>query len=319
MWFKNIQLYRFSKPFSLSAEELEKQLAQDQFTPCGSQDLSRFGWSYPMGKEGQLFTHVCGNNILICAKKESKILPASVIREEMQEKIEHLEIEHNRPLKKKEKEAIKEEVTQTLLPRAFSRSERVFAWINPEQDLIAVDCASIKKAEELLSLLRKSIGSVPVIPFAPQKPAEVTMTDWIKNGQLPAGFEVENEAELRAATDEGAIIRCRHQDLSSDEILSHLEAGKWVTKLALNWRETLSFVLGDDLSLRRLKFSDEFKEQLEEHEDPAARFDSDFALMTGELSSFFSELFTLFAAEQTEPSAEESSQDSREPAEDLPW
>ena len=42
----------------------------------------------------------------------------------------------------------------------------------------------------------------------------------------------------------GGIIRCKQQDLMSEEIKNHLANDKLVTKLALNWGETLSFVLG---------------------------------------------------------------------------
>lgn len=301
MWFKNLQVYRFTRPFELSLEELEKQLEAMTFSPCGSQEQAKFGWISPLGKQGQALTHSAGNQILLCAKKEEKMLPGSVVNDEVADKVEQLEAEQGRALKKKEKDAIKEEVIVSLLPRAFSRFQQTWAWINPEDGFIAVDASSAKRAEDLLALLRKCIGSLPVVPLAMTTPPELTLTDWLKEGAAPAGFALEDEAELRSALEHGGIIRAKQQDLLSDEMKAHLDADKLVTKLALNWSDTISFILGDDMSIKRLKFSEELREQNDDvtSEDAAARFDADFALVTGELSRFIPELIEAMGGEES--------------------
>ena len=142
---------------------LETQLEACAFTPCGSQDISRFGWVKPLGKFGSTLTHSAAGHILLCARKEEKMLPGSVVKEMLAEKVEAIEFEQGRALKKKEKEALKEEIMHTLLPRAFSRTSQTFAWINPADNLMVVDAGSAKKADDLLALLRKSIGTLPVM------------------------------------------------------------------------------------------------------------------------------------------------------------
>ena len=116
MWFKNLQVYRFTRPFELTAEQLETQLEACAFTPCGSQDASRFGWTRPLGKFGSTLTHAAAGQILLCARREDKILPTTVIKEALAEKVEAIKYDEGRPLKKKEKEALKEELLHTLLP-----------------------------------------------------------------------------------------------------------------------------------------------------------------------------------------------------------
>ena len=302
MWFKNLQLYRFTRPFDHSAESLEKMLQGFLFTPCGNQDMSKFGWISPFGKQADVLVHEAQGQLLLCAKKEEKMLPASVIKDVLQEKIDEMEAAQGRALKKKEKEALKEDVLHTLLPRAFTRSSQTFLWINPAEGYLVVDAGSAKKADDVLSLLRKCTGSLPVIPFALKNPPEITMTEWLNAGAVPAGFTLEDEAELRSALEHGGIVRCKEQDLVSEEIKAHLSADKLVTKLALNWSDTLSFVLGDDMSVKRLKFSEELREENEDvvAETPAARIDADFALMTGELAKFVPELIAALGGEKTE-------------------
>ncbi|MGE4705711.1 recombination-associated protein RdgC [Yersinia enterocolitica] len=299
LWFKNLMVYRLSREVSLSADEMEKQLSAFSFTPCGSQDMAKTGWVSPMGSHSDALTHTVNGQIVICARKEEKILPSPVIKQELQAKIERLEGEQHRKLKKTEKDSLKDEVLHSLLPRAFSRFNQTFLWIDTVNDLIMVDAASAKRAEDTLALLRKSLGSLPVVPLTLENPIELTLTGWVRSKELPSGFALMDEAELKAILEDGGVIRCKKQDLFSDEIAVHIEAGKLVTKLALDWQERVQLVLSDDGSLKRLKFSDTLREQNEDidREDFAQRFDADFILMTSELAALIKNLIEALGGE----------------------
>lgn len=299
LWFKNLMVYRLSREVSLSADEMEKQLSALSFTPCGSQDMAKTGWVSPMGSHSDALTHTVNGQIVICARKEEKILPSPVIKQELQAKIERLEGEQHRKLKKTEKDSLKDEVLHSLLPRAFSRFNQTFLWIDTVNDLIMVDAASAKRAEDTLALLRKSLGSLPVVPLTLENPIELTLTEWVRSKELPAGFTLMDEAELKAILEDGGVIRCKKQDLFSDEIAVHIEAGKLVTKLALDWQERVQLVLSDDGSLKRLKFSDTLREQNDDidREDFAQRFDADFILMTSELAALIKNLIEALGGE----------------------
>lgn len=292
LWFKNLMVYRLSREVALNADEMEKQLSAFAFTPCGSQDMAKTGWVSPMGSHSDALTHAVNGQIVICARKEEKILPSPVIKQELQAKIERLEGEQHRKLKKTEKDALKDEVLHSLLPRAFSRFNQTFMWIDTVNDLIMVDAASAKRAEDTLALLRKSLGSLPVVPLTMESPIELTLTEWVRSGELPAGFIIQDEAELKAILEDGGVIRCKKQNLISDEIAVHIEAGKLVTKLAVDWQERIQLVLADDGSLKRLKFADTLREQNDDidRDDFAQRFDADFILMTGELAALIQNL-----------------------------
>ncbi|CAM3531615.1 recombination-associated protein RdgC [Rouxiella silvae] len=300
LWFKNLLVYRLSREISLSADEMEKQLSAFTFTPCGSQDMAKTGWVSPLGSQGgDALTHASGGQILICARTEAKILPSSVVKQELNTKIDQIEGEQHRKLKKTEKDSLKDEVLHTLMPRAFSRFSQTLMWIDTVNGLIMVDAGSAKKAEDMLALLRKSLGSLPVVPLTMESPIELTLTEWVRSGETPAGFALQDEAELKAILEEGGVIRCKKQALVSDEIANHIENGKLVTKLAVDWQERVQVVLADDASIKRLKFADIIREQNDDidRDDFAARFDADFILMTGELAALIKNLIEALGGE----------------------
>ncbi|WP_226568695.1 recombination-associated protein RdgC [Mangrovibacter yixingensis] len=302
LWFKNLMVYRLNRDVSLRAEEMEQKLADMAFRPCGSQDMAKTGWVAPIGaKGGDALTHAVAGQIMICARKEEKIIPSPVIKQSLEAKINKLEADQGRKLRKTEKDALKDEVLQDLLPRAFSRFSQTMMWIDTVNGLIMVDSASAKKAEDTLALLRKSLGSLPVVPLSMATPIELSLTEWLKSGDVPQGFQLLDEAELKAILEDGGVVRCKKQDLMTDEITVHIDAGKVVTKLALDWQQRVQFVIADDGSLKRLKFADELREQNDDidREDVAQRFDADFTLMTGELAALIAQLTEALGGEAT--------------------
>lgn len=297
-WFKNLMIYRLTKNMDWSAEQLQIQLQQCKYHPCNQSDMSKFGWTSPLQGSDSLHFSV-GKQILLVAHKEEKILPAHVVKRELDNRISELEKKENRKLKKTEKQALKDDVISVLLPRAFSKNQQTAIWINTETNLIYADTASSKRAEDVLALLRKSLGSLPVIPLAFVQEPAVIMTNWIVQDNMPAWLTALEEAELKAA-DEKGIIRCKQQPLDSEEIISHLQAGKFITKLALEWEEHLSFILQNDGTLKRLKFVDMIREKNDDilKEDFAQHFDADFILMTGELAKLTENLVENFGGEK---------------------
>ncbi|NBN15173.1 recombination-associated protein RdgC [Proteus sp. G4398] len=298
-FFKNAIVYRMTRDIQISEEQLEEALKTLAFTPCSSQYMSSTGWVSPLGNHGEMLTHVAGNQVLLCIKKEEKILPSTVIKETLQEKIEKLESEQGRKLKKTEKATLKDEVIHSLLPRAFSKYSQTQIWIDLDKQRIIVDASSFKRAEDSLALLRKTLGSLPVIPLHTEQPVELTLTEWVRNNDTPAGFMLHDEAELKAVLEEGGIAKFKKQDLASDEIATHIEAGKYVTQLSMDWQDRIKFTLTDSLMLKKISLSDVLKEHNDDihHDDYAQRFDADFILFIGEFSVLIDELVSALGGE----------------------
>ena len=301
MWFKNARVYCLTKPIELSPEEIESRLAGKAFQPCGSQDKFRLGWVSPLGKTGEMLTHVVANYILICAQKQEKLLPAAVVNDAVAEKVAELEARQGRKIYRKERRQIKDDMFVTMLPKAFTRNQLLFAYFSLQDNLLVVNTASAPKAEEVLSLLRNSLGSLPVaLPVVKQAPSDV-MTRWLKKHKATHHFVIDEDCELYNPIDGSNVVRCKGQDLFSEELHSMLEAGKQVKNLGVTWKSLLSCVIADDLTVKRLRFEGMKEETAnEEVESPEQKFDQEFAVMSLELSGFFESYFDAFGGLDTE-------------------
>ena len=299
MWFKNLRAYRLTSPFDLSPEQLGQQLQQRSFQPCAKSQPLALGWVPPLGEETEALVHAAGGRLLLKLKREEKLLPATVVREQLEEKIADIQAAQGRKVYRKERLSLKDEIVQDCLPRAFSRSSFMYACIDTRANWVFVDAASAARAEELLNLLRECIGSFPVLlPQVNNSPA-ATMTGWLLHRSVPDDVVLGEECELREVGEEGGVVRCRGVDLLSEEVETHLHAGKQVARLALTWEDRLSLVLAEDLVLRRLKFSDELMKENEDipEADEAARLDADFALMSSALAELQERIVALFGGE----------------------
>jgi recombination associated protein RdgC len=301
MWFRNLLVYRLTQDIPFDAHALETALASKPARPCANQELTTYGFTAPFGKGADApLVHVSGDFLLIGARKEERILPGSVVRDALKEKVDEIENTQMRKVYKKERDQIKDEIVQTFLPRAFIRKSGTFAAIAPKQGLILVDSASPKKAEDLLSTLREAIGSLPVRPVSVKIAPTATLTDWLKNQCAAEGFFVLDNCELSDTHEEGGSVRCKRQDLTGEEIQLHLSSGKLVTQLALAWQDKLSFTLDDKLVIKRLRFEDLLQDQAEQDggEDALAQQDASFALMMLTLAEFIPALLEALGGEE---------------------
>lgn len=292
--FKNARIYRLGAPFGLAAADLEAALDSRRFRPCGPVEVATLGWSAPLGEDTAALVHGVGGCLLLCMRKQERLLPSAAVAEAVDERIIEIESGEARDLSRSERRALREQVTTEMLPRAFTRSRRTLLYIDTEANWLVVDAASEKQAEEAISLLRQTLETLPAKPPAPRSPPAGLLTAWLLEGNTPADFVPADACELRDSEDNGSVIRCKGQDLGSEEIRNHLRAGMQVVKLALDWDERLAFVLADDLSLKRLRVGDTLLDELEAGDDPAARLDAEFALMALQLRELFTRLNTLF-------------------------
>lgn len=303
MWFKNIYFFAFTNAFEYNQAELEQALAEQVFYPCAATELKRIGWQQPYDKHSKLLAQPVGNNILLRMTSEEKLLPAQVVNEQLQEQTENVEQAQQRPLSRKEKQQLKEDIIFQLLPRAFTRAISTYGYISPTDNLIVINASSRAKAEDFLALLRKSLGSLPITSLSPEAAPDEVMTNWLVNNSLNGKFELGDSAELVALGDQPETIKVKNINLASDEVLQHVHAEKYVNKIALTFDGAISFDLADDLSLKRIRYDDVITEQNDDidSDDALTRLDADYLLMINELNRLIHSVLALFDLTAEQP------------------
>lgn len=294
MWFKQIQLFQLPDSIRFAPDEVTAQLEPFCFTPCLPSFPSSFGWVSPFDDENSPLVHSLNGYIMLCLQIEEKILPATVIRHELNEKIKRIEASGDRKVRQKEKLSLKDEVTMTLLPRAFSKLTRIYAYIDPKNHWLVLGTTNAAKTEQFLSLFKKSVNE-NIKPVDLKKLSPI-ITHWLKHQDYPDTFAIEKSCVLQDPSQQSRVIRCQQQDLFASSIQALLKDGCEVKQLAFSWQDRVNFVLADDFSLRSIQYQEEILAQAKEidTETKQQQFDADFFIMSETLSALLGDLVGLF-------------------------
>lgn len=297
MWFRNLKIFRLTDAWHLDGAGLQDKLAAHVFRGCGASDMQARGWLPPRGNDGELVI-ASNKHLLICLGVEQKLLPASVIRQYAQERLAELEEQQGFKPGRKQALEVREAVTAELLPRAFVKRRLTYAWIDPQGGWFAIDAGSQAKVEEVIEHLKLSLGELPLRLLRTRLSPTTAMTTWLNIGEAPDGFSIDRDCELRAAGEDRATVRYARHTLEAAEIVNHIAAGKSSTRLALTWNDRVSFVLTEQLQVKRLAFLDILKEDAERQADSADElFEADFAIMAGEFAQMLPQLVEALGGE----------------------
>lgn len=308
MWFNNLIAYKVMHD-SPELPAFTDALDANEAKPLNSADARRMGWIAPAGLHGSgQKAHRFHNHTLLSALRQERLLPSSVVHDELTRQVNELQHEQNRMMTRKEKTALKEQIVEAMLPQAFVRKQRIDVWWDDALRVIGINTSSRARAEEVLDLLRETLGSLKVVPLSTQTLPLRAMTQWLDDpSQRPADMVLGDSVMLKAKGDDG-VLRGRRVDLDSDEVQQLLQSGKQAAELALTMESWFSFVLNDDLKIKRLRFDDRLIEEADhadDGDDALARMETDFIIMAGALHNGLKRLTEWLGGETTPATGED--------------
>lgn len=310
MFYRNLTLFRFpavhdglfQTPLRDDLDQLDRALAQAALVPVAPSQLASYGFAPPLAPvDGQepSYVHRVDDAARITLAGEEKILPPAVVKRELAKRLKVIEERDGRAPGGRTRRQLAEDIVAELLPQAFIKPVHTDAYFDFSRNFIAVDASGRRTAETLVSSVRHAAGTFPAVPLNAKLPPRAVLTGWISGGDIPGELSLGGECELRDPAEDGAVVRIQNLELSGEEVQHHLQSGMKCVRLALCWQGHVSFVLGEDLVLRKLKFLDGAVDQLEqlEHDDLNAELDARFALMSMELRGVFDTLAKAFRIE----------------------
>ena len=293
--FKNVIVYRIGPGWSATVAEIEASLDSQRFVECGASQEKSMGWQEPRGEAHGPLVEAVGGQFMLKLMIETRSLPGSVITRKAKERVAQIEASTGRKPGKKETREIKDDIKRELLPMAFSKESSVFVWIDPDAHFLVIDAGSQARADEVVTMLVKSLAGLAVTLLNTQMSPTAAMSEWLITQEPPASFSVDRECELKAADESKAVVRYARHPLDTEEVKQYVEAGKLPTRLALTWDSRVSFVLTESLQLKKLTFLDVVLEGTASGKSDG--FDTDVAIATGELKKLLPDLFEALGGE----------------------
>lgn len=288
-------IYRLPEGWAPTLETMEAGLDAARFVPCGASQEMSIGWVPPRGDaHGPLVESVAGQRILQF-RLETKVVPSTVVRRKADEAAAHIEATTGRKPGRKELRDLRDDAKRSLLPQAFSKVVNVWVWLDLEQGLMSLDAGSQSRADAVITALVNAHSDCAPRLLNTQMTPQTAMSAWLTAGEADGNFQIERDCELKASSEDRAVVKYTRHTLDTDEVKQHIAHGKLPVKLALNWQGRVAFVLSESMALKRIAFMDTvFEGTSKEKEDG---FDADVAIATGELSQLLPELVEVLGGE----------------------
>ena len=285
---KNIHAYTLNREIKMPTNE---QLAEFEFTPCGAHDMQKVGW-VPAIDGGEMVSEHNGTVTLKCRTQE-KHLPSAKVNKEVNARVIDYEKATGLRITKRDKDQIKDDVINDLLPRAFEKDTDTLIMISQDMGIIYVNSSSTKRAEDALALLRKTIGSLPVVPVMFATPTDVAMTEWLKDNTTPNCFAYGSEAKLESVFAGEGVAKIKNLDMESEHVSDLIRDNFAVTELEIAYDAAVLFMLNEYNALKKIKWEDSLVDQNSDidAEDKHSRFFADLDIAVGTLNRLFAELY----------------------------
>lgn len=295
--FKNLTVYRMGPDWTATAAEIEAELDKARFVECGATQQKSMGWVEPRGEAHAPLVEVVDGQILLKLMTEQRVVPGSVIKKRTEEIAAKIEEQTGRKPGKKQVKDLKEQALHELLPMAFTKQSTTRIWIAPKERLLMLDAGSQAKADEVVTLLAQSFQGLSMSLIQTAMSPAAAMTHWLGTGEPPYQFTIDRECELKSTDEMKSVVRYARHNLDTDEVKQHIVSGKVPTRVAMTWRDRVSFILTEALQLKKVTFLDVVFEGAVSVEK-GETFDADAAIATGELIQLLPDLVEALGGEQ---------------------
>lgn len=290
--FRTIRLYRCASPWPETEEALSQSLAEQSFVPCGAYSEKSGGWEPPAPETGIFCRRLAGADLLQL-RTQTRVLPAAAVKEALEARVAEYRERMAQEPPRSELRKLKEQTRDELVPKSLLKSDRTRGFYLHEEQILGIETATPATAEWFIDHLRQALGRLHCSPLAFEK-SPVELLTKVFMGRPVARFELGRECRMQSQLDSRSIVTWRDLDLDDDSIRHHLTEGMQLTHLGMNYDHILSLVLSNDCVISKFRFLEgeaaDTTDDANNDEDPLARLDADFVLLTGTLKRILQDL-----------------------------
>lgn len=298
--FSNMIIYRVAPTWSASLDQVESALSNARYVACSPSQEKSTGWVEPRGESHGALIESIGGHWILKFMSETKDVPGAVVDRQAKIAAQEIAQEVGRKPGRKELKEIKEGIRFNLLPMAFPKLGASLVWIDCQAHLLVIDAASQAHADEVVTALVKSLEGFAVALLDTRVSPVSAMAEWLTTQEPPAGFAIEQECELKAADESKAAIRYTRSPLDTDEVKQHIAQGMLPSRLALSWDDRASFLLTENMQLKKVHLLDVV---FEGKSTDDGGFDADVAIATGEFAKLLPDLIQALGGVALPPEA----------------
>jgi len=227
-------------------------LEQYKFVECKGTEKSRIGFSQTPFNGGEYVSEVNGNLLLriMTQGKSPNRHEINAVHKLRQ----HTWCEENKEevVPSKIDKLLKEDAEQYVLSTTFPQEPKEHYVVFRPDGLVLVN-GSGKAAEDVLALIRKALGSLPVFPFYPEEADVNVMLKQRALDKIKDRFDLGDEAEITDVS--GTVHKVKGDLYDATEVTELLkEERAVVSKVGITYDTVIDTVLTEDLVFEKVKY-----------------------------------------------------------------
>lgn len=285
-WYSN--LYAFKLNTKITKESFDK-IEDFRMPVCGPEDKEVLGWNEIFESEG-LINELSPQIYQLKLRIDKKNIPASTIKNKVNERIKKLKEQGVDKINKKE---LKEQVEAELTRIAFVVSKEIFGYIDNKNKLLVINSNSSKDIDLFVDLLRNSVKELDIDMLEIDFDITEILTEWLQEKSAKDPFVLGDNCVLTDSVG-GSKASLSQQDLTTEEIDILINSGKKVSEVNLSWEERVSFSLNNKFQIKKIKplpvIGELIKEEIGEDEDEHTAYIASMLIMVSDFAQLIKDL-----------------------------
>lgn len=284
MYFKRMSVFYLAEKLAVTEEALSV-FKHEKIMPA---EMHKLGFVPAFGEN---FIHEASGHRLFKVQIDNRHIPSWHVRQALEEKSKLLSAEKGRPISRKEKNALKEELIEAMKVSAPVKASFIHAILTKDNWLVIDGSAS--ESETMLALMRKATGSLPALPIsaATAEPIDFAITQIVRENKQMEAFTL--GYNYAASGQDSMSVKMKNVPRSNDElgsIVSYLD----VDSVELDGATGMSFQINHTGFISNIVWSDSLTERSADAEDDAAIFDSNFFIAAETINQTINNLVAVF-------------------------